>query len=88
MIRHGRVFVDGGFRPAIVKFGPVWSQVVYIDGVNIRVRKVKGRVKIDPISHMTLRQMAYRFQRPKNVLGVKQRISRGAKAIIHEAKRA
>lgn len=85
MIRHGRVFVAGGFRPAIIKEGPKWSQVVYIDGTSIRVRKVKGKLELSPITGLTRKGIAYRMLRPKNVLGVKQKATRTAKRILREA---
>lgn len=40
MIEHGRVYVDGGYRPALVKYGRKWAEVLYIDGSSVGRKRV------------------------------------------------
>ena len=42
MIKHGRLHIDGGFRPVIVKENRLWSEVIYIDGSWIRRRRIRN----------------------------------------------
>ena len=81
----GRVFINGGFRPAIVKQGHKWSQVAYIDGSRVRVKRVKGMVKVVP-AYGDLKTLASAFLRRKNVLGLTMHISKGAKQLLQQAR--
>ena len=83
-MKHGRAWVTGGFRPAIIKEGPKWSQVVYIDGSRVRVAKVKGEVTVKPVG-FSMVTLARALLRRKNVLGIQMHISKTAKRILQEA---
>ena len=85
-MRYGRTFVEGGFRVAIVKEGPKWAKAVFIDGSNVKVRKVKGAMTITPIEGYTLRKLACVMLRRKNSLSGKRHISKGARKILEDAK--
>ena len=52
MVRHGRVHVDGGFRPALVKHGRKWAEVLYIDGSHVRRKRMLIH-KVGSIRHPT-----------------------------------
>ena len=84
-MRHGYVFVDGGFRPAITKEGPKWTQVVYLDGSRVRVRKVKGVLEHRDINGYTTSKMARKFLKPRNCLNVKMHVSKAARKLLKEA---
>jgi hypothetical protein len=87
-MKHGRVFIDGGFRPAIVKEGPKWSQVVFISGSHVKVKKVRGSVKADPLPEkLTLRLLAQKLGCKTNALGLPMTISKGARAILTEVRK-
>jgi hypothetical protein len=84
-IIFGSVFIEGGFRPAIVKEGRIWNQVVIIDGPTVVTRKTKEKLKVNPIAGYDLVKLAARMSRKKNSLGQKVHISKSAKAILEEA---
>lgn len=42
MIKHGRLYVDGGQRPVIIKEARLWSEVFYIDGSWIRRKRIRN----------------------------------------------
>jgi len=88
MMLHGKAFVEGGFRPVIVKEGPKWSQYVHLDANRVRVGKAKGKLDVRPLQGYTLQQMASRFLQRTNVLGNKMAISRTARKLLTEAKQS
>lgn len=83
-MKHGRAFIDGGFRPVFVKEGHKWNQVVYIDGSRVRVKRTKQRVETKPMS-LSMKKMAFIFLRKTNILGTKMTITKTAKHILREA---
>jgi hypothetical protein len=85
-MEHGRVFVDGGFRVAIVKQGPKWAKVVFISDHGVIVHKVKGIMTIKPIPGYTNHKLACVMLRRKNSLGCKRHISKPARHLLEEAK--
>ena len=85
-MKHGSVFINGGFRPAIVKEGPKWSQVVFINGTHVIMRKVRGKLNAKPINGYSSRKLASALLRRKNVLGLKMHISKTARRILEEAR--
>ena len=86
-MKHGRVFVDGGFRPAIIKEGPKWSQVVFIDGSRVKVKRVRGIVPTKPLPEkVTMRLLAQKLNCRTNCLGLPMTITKGARAILKEAR--
>jgi hypothetical protein len=84
-MENGRVFVEGGFRAALVKQGPKWAKVVFIDGSNVRVLRVKGTVATKPIGY-TNYKLACVMLRRKNSLGNTRHISKPARRLLEEAK--
>lgn len=48
MIKHGRMHIDGGFRPVIIKESRLWSEVIYIDGSWVRRRRVRNEQVGEP----------------------------------------
>jgi hypothetical protein len=82
---HGHTFIDGGFRPVISKEGPKWTQVVFLDGDKVRVKRVRGNLQYRPIDGYTLRRMARKFLQPRNCLGTKTQISKTARKLLKEA---
>ena len=40
MFESGLFFIDGGFRPAIVKKGWKWTHAMYLDGSTIRCKRI------------------------------------------------
>ena len=87
-MKHGRVFIDGGFRPAIIKEGPKWSQVVYISGSHVKVKKVRGEVKAAPLpDKLTIKLLAQKLACKTNALGLPMTISKGARAILSEVRK-
>jgi transcription termination factor Rho len=86
-MKHGRVFIDGGFRPAVIKEGPKWSQVVYINGTHVKVKRVKGSINVNPLHEkVTLRLLAQKLSCRTNCLGLPMPITKGARAILTEAR--
>lgn len=83
MLISGRTFIDGGFRPAIIKQGHKWSQVVYIDGSRVRVKKVRGEQKVTP-AYGDIKTLARAFSKRYNVLGIKMHVTKTAKSILRE----
>jgi len=83
-MNHGITFVDGGWRPAIAKTGTKWTQIVFLDGSNVIVRKVKNteRIKFLPIQNYTIEKLSQAFMKRTNCLGIKMHQSRAAKAIL------
>lgn len=82
---HGTAFVKGGFRPVIVKQGHKWNHVVYNDGSNVRVHKTKEVVSFRPLrGYENCVKLARRMLRPRNCLGVKKDITKGARRILRE----
>lgn len=87
-MKHGSVFIDGGFRPAIVKEGNKWSQVVYISGSHVKVKKVRGEVPTRPLPEkLTIGLLAQKLSCKTNCLGLPMNISKGARAILSEARK-
>lgn len=87
-MKHGSVFIDGGFRPAIVKEGPKWSQVVFISGTHVKVKKVRGEVPTRPLPEkLTMRLLAQKLACKTNCLGLPMTISKGARAILTEVRK-
>lgn len=89
MIIFGNAFVNNGIRPVVAKEGPKWTQVVYHDGSEVKVKKVRGKISCQPLygcKGYTLRMIATRFLRRKNAIGGKVTISKAAKKILLEAK--
>jgi len=84
-MNHGRAFVDGGFRVVVTKEGPKWTQIVYMDGSRIRLTKVKGSLECRPLEGLTLSSLARQMLRPRNSLGLKVSISKGARNLLKEA---
>ena len=87
-MKYGTTFIDGGFRPAIGKEGPKWTQVVFRDGNQIRVSKVKTPQRFTPIAGRkpyTLVKLARRLLRSRNSMGSKMHVSKTAKKILREA---
>ncbi len=85
-MRHGRAYVNGGFRPAIGKEGPKWTQVVYVDGSTVKVTRCLGNLEFKPIEGFTLRTLAARMLCRKNGLGTKMHVTKGARKILKEAR--
>jgi hypothetical protein len=85
-MKYGVMFIDGGFRPAIVKEGRKWNQAVIQDGTKVRVRKIRKDLRLRPIAHYTQQQLARRMLRRKNCLGVKRKFTKAARLILNEAK--
>lgn len=85
-MKYGLTFVNGGYRPAIAKEGPKWTQVVCLDGSTVKVRRVRGTLPFRRLQGYTLRQLAIRMLRRENVLGVKMHVTRSARKILEEAK--
>lgn len=83
-MRHGYVFVAGGFRPAVTKEGPKWTQVVYLDGSRVRVKRVKGKLEHRPVAGYTTIKLARKFLKPRNCLGVKMSVSKTARKLLKE----
>ena len=85
-MKYGRVYIEGGFRPAIVKEGRLWSRVVYNKGSYIKCKRVRGDVKCQSITGITLKQMARQFSRKKNCLGINMTIMKTARPVLKEAR--
>ncbi len=85
-MKYGRAYVNGGFRPAIGKEGPKWTQVVYVDGSTVKVTRCLGNLEFTPLTGYTLQTLASRFLCRKNHFGTKMYISRRARKILKEAR--
>lgn len=92
MMEHGITHIDGGFRCAICKPGRKFNHVVFLDGPNIRVKKVRANqpVKFSPIGgtkqhRFSLPYLAKRMLRQRTALGTKKHITKGARRILEEA---
>lgn len=85
MIICGATFIENGYRVAVAKPGRKWMQVVFMDGSNIRVRRVASDQQFKPIPEYSLKKLARRFLRPRSSLGIKKNISKRARAILREA---
>jgi hypothetical protein len=88
MLKFGRTFVDGGFRPVVAKEGPKWTQVVLHDGGRVRVKRVRGKLDYSPMygprGEYTLSKVARAFLR-RNKHGIRFAITKGARKILTEA---
>jgi len=85
---YGITFIDGGYRPAIAKQGRIWTQVVFNDGNTIKVKRVRDSLTFKPLPTYTLPKLARKMLRSRNVLGVKKHFTKGARAILTEAKQS
>jgi len=85
-VKHGRVYVEGGFRPAIVKEGRIWSSLVYTKGSYVKFKRVRGDVEVQPLTGLTLKKMARQLSCRKNCLGIRMTIHKNAMRVLKEAR--
>lgn len=83
----GRIFIEGGYRPAVLKINRKKTQVVFLDGTRVRVTTISTN-ELPRMQHVRgyhVPGLAHAMLKRRNVLGIRQHISLGARAILLEA---
>jgi hypothetical protein len=87
----GTLFIDNGYRPAIVKRGRKWAFIMFINGSKIRCKREKAKKvgRLSPIGGAvpyTTSTLADQFLTRKTLTGDSRFITKMAVAMLKEAR--
>lgn len=85
-MKYGVAHVQGGFRSIIANEGPKWTRYVYIDGHVVKAARIRCHLAYQPLEGYTLKQLAKRFSRKRNCLGIRMTVTKGARKMLMKAK--